>query len=251
MSAIAQASDLARFYGGVHAVDSVSFAVAEGTSLGVIGPNGAGKTTLFGLLSGEIRPSGGRISLFGRDVTSWSVPRRAALGIGRTFQTPRAFPALTVRENIALAANGHSRAKFSLLRPVRTYRGLAREVAATAERFDFGPLLERPAMHLSHGELRQLDIMLALVSKPRLLLLDEPGAGLPVAERRHVTELLQRIARELTLLIIEHDMDIVHNVVDEVMVMHHGRVIATGTADEIRTNATVRDVFLGSFGRRS
>jgi branched-chain amino acid transport system ATP-binding protein len=250
VTAIVQVEQLARSFGGVRAVDGVSFVVAEGTSFGVIGPNGAGKTTLFGLLSGDIKPSGGQIRLFGQDVTRWGVPRRTALGVARTFQTPRGFPNLTVRENITLAASGHARSKYALLRPWRSYRATARLVADTADRFGFGSRLDRLATHLSHGELRQLDIMLALVANPRLLLLDEPAAGLPAAERRQVTEMLQQVAPELTLLIIEHDMEIVRNVVDEVMVMHHGQVIATGPPDVIRTDKTVQDVYLGAFGRR-
>jgi branched-chain amino acid transport system ATP-binding protein len=250
VTAIVQVENVARIYGGVRAVDDVSFEVAEGRSFGVIGPNGAGKTTLFGLLSGDIAPSHGHIRLFGRDVTRWGVPRRTALGVSRTFQTPRGFPNLTVRENVTLAASGHSRSKFSPLRPWRTYRATARRVEETADRFGFGSRLDRLAVHLSHGELRQLDIMLALVANPRLLLLDEPAAGLPVAERRQITEMLQAVAGELTLLIIEHDMEIVRNVVDEVMVMHHGQVIASGPPDVIRTDQTVQDVYLGAFGRR-
>jgi branched-chain amino acid transport system ATP-binding protein len=245
-----QVEQLARGFGGVRAVDGVSFEVAEGRAFGVIGPNGAGKTTLFGLLSGDIRPSSGRIRLFDHDVTRWSTPRRTSLGVARTFQTPRGFPDLTVRENITLAATGHSASKFSLLRPWWTYRATRRVVEETAERFGFGSRLDRLAVHLSHGELRQLDIMLALVAKPRLLLLDEPAAGLPVAERRQVTEMLLQLRGEVTLLIIEHDMEIVRNVVDEVMVMHHGQTIASGPPEVIRTDQTVQEVYLGSFGRR-
>jgi branched-chain amino acid transport system ATP-binding protein len=250
VSAVVKIESLSRHFGGVHAVDGVSFAVEEGAKFAVIGPNGAGKSTLFALLAGDLRPSSGTIGLFGRDVTRWSSPRRAGLGVGRTFQTPRAFPDLTVRQNVAIAAAAHSRSKFALHRPWRSYRAVNETVEEMTAQFGFGDRLDQLAVHLSHGELRQLDIMLALATRPKMLLLDEPAAGLPLAERRQVTELLQQIsADELTLLIIEHDMDIVRSVVDEVMVMSNGKVIASGPPDVIRTNQTVQDVYLGTFGR--
>ncbi len=172
------AEHLSRRFRGVTAVADVSLRVPAGARFGIIGPNGAGKTTLFNLLSGELRPSAGRVALFGRDVTRLRPYHRAALGLGRTFQVTRVFSDLTVLENLTLALHGLDRSKLSLLRPWRSYRGLTAEAAELAGRFGLAGRLTAVAAELSHGEVRELEVLLALALKPRVLLLDEPAAGL-------------------------------------------------------------------------
>ena len=171
------ADHLWRRFRGVTAVADVSLRVAEGARFGIIGPNGAGKTTLFNLLSGELRPSSGRVALFGQDITALRPYRRAALGLGRTFQITRVFSDLTVLENLTLALHGLSRTKLSLLRPWRRYRDKTEEAAELAASFGLAGRLGTRASELSHGEIRELEVLLALALKPRVLLLDEPAGG--------------------------------------------------------------------------
>ena len=171
------ADHLWRRFRGVTAVADVSLRVAAGARFGIIGPNGAGKTTLFNLLSGELRPTTGSVALFGRDITALRTYRRAALGLGRTFQITRIFSDLTVLENLTLALHGLSRSKLSLLRPWRSYRAKMAEAAELAASFGLAQRLAAPASDLSHGEVRELEVLLALALKPRVLLLDEPAAG--------------------------------------------------------------------------
>ena len=172
------ADHLWRRFRGVTAVADVSLRIAEGARFGIIGPNGAGKTTLFNLLSGELRPSSGSVTLFGRDITALRPYRRVALGLGRTFQITRVFSDLTVLENLTLALHGLSRTKLSLLRPWRRYRDKMEEAAELAASFGLAQRLGTRAAELSHGEIRELEVLLALALKPRVLLLDEPAAGL-------------------------------------------------------------------------
>jgi branched-chain amino acid transport system ATP-binding protein len=213
---------------------------------GIIGPNGAGKTTLFNVISGEVKPTGGRIKLFGRDITRKSPAARVALGLGRTYQITRTFNTLTVRENLTLGTHGLSRSKFSMLRPWRSYADRSKEVEDLAERFGLSDRLDSPAADLSHGEIRQLEVALALALKPRLLLLDEPGAGLSPGERVSMRNVLRRLPEDLTLVMIEHDMDLVRDVVNRITVLHFGRVVAEGLSAEIQNHPQVREIYLGS-----
>jgi len=241
---------LSRRFRGVTAVADVSLEVAAGARFGIIGPNGAGKTTLFNLLSGELRPSAGSVALFGRDVTRLRPYRRAALGLGRTFQVTRVFSDLTVLENLTLALHGLSRSKLSLLRPWRGYRGLTAEAAEFAARFGLAGRLTAVAAELSHGEVRELEVLLALALKPRVLLLDEPAAGLSPAERVDIQALLTALPPELTLIMIEHDIDVLRTVVDSAAVLHLGALVVQGPIQEIQDDERVRELYLGRGARR-
>jgi branched-chain amino acid transport system ATP-binding protein len=235
-----------RRFGGVTALSEVSLVVAPGARHGIIGPNGAGKTTLFNVISGELGATSGTIRLFGHDITRMSPPRRVALGLGRTYQITRTFNHLTVRENLTLAVHGLRRSKFAMLKPWASYRERRGEVEALAEQLGLASRLETVASDLSHGEVRQLEVALALALKPRLLLLDEPGAGLSPGERVSIRELLRGLPEELTMVMIEHDMDLVRDVVNRITVLHFGQVVAEGTTQEIQGDETVREVYLGS-----
>jgi branched-chain amino acid transport system ATP-binding protein len=210
----------------------------------VLGPNGAGKSTLFNLIAGADRPTTGSIELFGRDVTALGARQRTRMGLSRTFQTSRLLRGLTVEDNLYLAAIGVTGGRLSLLRSRRDAQA-RRRAAETAESVGMGERLATLAGDLSHGEQRQLEIGLALIAEPRLLLLDEPAAGLSRAERQLLTQLLLSLDRDVTLLLIEHDMDVALTVAERVTMMHDGVVIVDGTPAEIRADQRVHDLYLG------
>jgi branched-chain amino acid transport system ATP-binding protein len=239
------ADHLYRRFRGVTAVTDVSLNIPGGARFGIIGPNGAGKTTLFNMLSGELRPTSGRVALFGRDITRLRPYRRVALGLGRTFQITRVFGDLTVMENLTLALHGLSRAKLSLLRPWRSYRAVNREAEELAASFGLAGRLSTRASELSHGDTRELEVLLALALKPRVLLLDEPAAGLSPAERVNISTLLRSLPAALTLVMIEHDIDLLRGVVDSAAVLHHGALVVEGTMREIQQDERVRELYLG------
>jgi branched-chain amino acid transport system ATP-binding protein len=240
-----------RHFGGVAAVDRVSLAVAPGARHGIIGPNGAGKTTLFTLISGEMPVTAGRISLFNSDITSMSPARRVGLGLGRTYQITRTFAQLTVQENLTLAVFGLRSSKFSMLKPWTRYPEQVAIVNDLANEFELSHRRETLAADLSHGELRQLDVALALALRPRVLLLDEPGAGLSPRERVMMRRLLQQLPADLTMVIIEHDMELISQVVERMTVLHLGRVVAEGTTAAIQADEGVREIYLGGRGNRN
>jgi branched-chain amino acid transport system ATP-binding protein len=233
-----------RRFGGLHAVREVTLDVADGERRAILGPNGAGKTTLFNVISGDMSPSSGTVELFGRDVTHLPARRRAKIGLARTYQQSRMLMGVKVEDAIYLSIlgvrNGH-------LRPVvlpkdRQLRGQAR---VAAERVAIDHKLSELVGNLSHGEHRQLAIAMALAAEPKVMMLDEPAAGLSRGERQLLTDLLQGLDRSITLILIEHDMDVALNVAERVTMMHDGRVIVEGTPDEIRGNEVVHDLYLG------
>lgn len=239
------ASGLGKRYGGVQAVDDISLTLAPGERMGVIGPNGAGKTTLFKMIAGDVPPSAGRIELFGRDVTRLSTARRARLGVGRTFQVSNLFREMSVLDNVRVAARGGS----SKARVFWRTQGLSDEVSRTSME-----MLESVGLYgrrddtvgdLSHGEQRQLEIAMALVTEPRLLLLDEPAAGLSAVERTTLRRLIEELPRTLPILLIEHDMTLALGLTDRVMCMENGHHIVTGTPEEVREHPTVKEIYLG------
>src|SRR5213083_1145403 len=237
---------VSKAFGGLRAVDDVALAVRAGERRALIGPNGAGKTTLFNLISGELPASSGTITLFGRDVTRAAAHRRAALGLARTFQITNVFSSLTVLENCLLAVQALSPVKLAMHRPLGRYADLHARARTTLEAVGLADRAGATAQHLSHGEQRQLEIGLALAGTPRLLLLDEPTAGLSPAESRQMAQLLATLDPAMTVLIIEHDMDIALEVARAVTVLHYGRVIADGTREEIRAHPMVREIYLGA-----
>jgi branched-chain amino acid transport system ATP-binding protein len=226
-------------------VEGVTLSVQAGERRALIGPNGAGKTTLFNLISGTLPLSGGAISLFGQDVTRAPAHRRAALGLARTFQITNLFPDLTVLENCLLAVQALLPVKFSMLRPVTAYGHLRERARAMLEAVGLEAVAAARVNVLSHGEQRQLEIALALAGRPRVLLLDEPTAGLSPAESRLMAALLARLDPAITVLMIEHDMDIALELSPTVTVLHYGRVIADGSREEIRADPQVREIYLG------
>ena len=234
-----------RRFGGVHAVRDVDLEIRPGERRAILGPNGAGKTTLFNVISGEFGPTSGSIELFGRDVTSEPGRKRARLGLSRTFQTSKLFLGLTVEDNLYLAVlgvrDGHMRIVRS--RKDAQMRERAREMAGVV---GLQEVLDREVGELSHGEQRQLELGMARATGPKLMMLDEPAAGLSRAERVRLTELLLDLDPEITLILIEHDMDVALGVAEWVTMMHNGTVLVEGTPEEIRANQTVHELYLGS-----
>jgi branched-chain amino acid transport system ATP-binding protein len=239
-------TELSKAFGGLKAVENVALSVVPGERRALIGPNGAGKTTLFNLISGDLPPTGGRITLFGQDVTHLPPHRRAALGLARTYQITNLFPSLTVLENLLLAAQALERTKLVLLRRVTSYAHLYARSRAVLESVGLRDKEGEVVKNLSHGEQRQMEIAMALACQPRLLLLDEPTAGLSPGESRLMTELLKRLNGEITLIVIEHDMDVAFALTDRVTVLHNGSVVADGSRDEVKADPLVREIYLGS-----
>jgi branched-chain amino acid transport system ATP-binding protein len=237
---------LTHSFGGLQALDEVTLRAGAGERLVVLGPNGAGKTTLFNAVTGLIRPRAGRIRLFDRDVTHLAPHRRARLGLGRTFQITTLFPRLTVLDSVLLAVQGADGARFALHRPASAYPRL---FEAAERLLDEWGLLHRghvTTRHLSYGEQRQLELVLALAARPRVLLLDEPTAGLSPGETAAVTAMIERFPRDVTILLIEHDMDVALALAERVIVLFQGRVLAEGTRDAIRADPRVAEIYLGA-----
>jgi branched-chain amino acid transport system ATP-binding protein len=236
---------IGRRFGGVVAVSGVDLEVGAGERRAILGPNGAGKTTLFNLISGEFPPSAGTVELFGRDVTSTPARTRAHMGLSRTFQTSRLFGGLSVEDNLYLAVLG---VRDGHLRLVKTKADaeIYNRARAMAEAVGLGDRLDVLVAELSHGEQRQLEVGMARVAEPQLMMLDEPAAGLSRAERVNLTEMLLALDPQVTLILIEHDMDVALRVAEWVTMMHDGRVIVEGTPSDIRANETVHALYLGS-----
>jgi branched-chain amino acid transport system ATP-binding protein len=237
---------IGRRFGGLRAVDGVDLAVAPGERRAILGPNGAGKTTLFNVISGEFPPSDGTIELFGSDVTYDPPRKRARMGLARTFQQSRLFLGLSVDDNLYLAALGVRTGHTFPFRSAKRDAPLRAEARTTAEAVGLRHRRGTLVNELSHGEQRQLEIGMARASTPKLMMLDEPAAGLSPTERQALTELLLALDPGITLLIIEHDMDVALRVAQRVTIMHDGRIVAEGTPAEIRANQMVHELYLGS-----
>jgi branched-chain amino acid transport system ATP-binding protein len=251
MSAVASSSPclelegVSRRFGGLKAVDSVSLTVQPGERRALIGPNGAGKTTLFNVISGETRPTAGRIVLFGEDVTALPPHARAARGMARTFQITKLFPDLTVLENVLLACEALDRRKFSVFRPLLSHQDLVARAEELLARFGLAAFRTEDARHLSYGDQRKLEVALSMAGRPRLLLLDEPMAGLSSEESHSMLALLRELDPATAVLLIEHDMDIAFGFAERVTVLAQGRVLADGHRDEIAANRQVQEIYLG------
>ena len=237
--------DVTVAYDALRAVDGVTLAVPIGQRRAIIGPNGAGKTTLFNAISGVVLPTAGQVTFNGRDMTRMPPHRRARLGISRTFQITNLFPSLSVEDNMVLALRGGSRRKFSLFgtstRDAQEETRLGEALAAARLHTQAGTRVRE----LSYGEQRQLELALAIVVSPRLVLLDEPAAGLSPAERRIVADVIRALPRTLTIVLIEHDMDLALGLADHVTCLHEGRVLIEADPDAIRRDARVQEVYLG------
>ncbi len=244
-SSAIEVDQLTKDFGGLRAVDSVSLRVAAGERRVLIGPNGAGKTTLFHCVTGTLRPSAGHVWLFGRDVTRVPEHRRTALGMGRTFQMSNVFADLSLLENLALAVLGTDRRKWVMHRPVGTFDHVGARARQGLELVGLAHRQHDAARLLSYGERRQLELALALSGDPRVLFLDEPCAGLSPGERQQISRMIGALPREITVLMIEHDMDVALGLADRVTVLHRGRVILDGTPGEVQRNPEVREVYFG------
>jgi branched-chain amino acid transport system ATP-binding protein len=236
--------DVTRRYGGVRAVDGVSLEVPRGERHAIIGPNGAGKTTLFKLVSRLEPVSGGRIELFGTDITRLSAHRVARLGLGRTYQITQLFPQLTVIENVMLAVLGSRSGKFTMFRSALRKGEHLERAEETLERVGLGGLGGHVAAELGHGQQRQLEVGLALAADPKLVLLDEPAAGLSAADRESIGDLVSGLSKQITVLLIEHDMELALGLADRVSCLDNGALVASGTPEEIKADERVQEVYL-------
>jgi len=240
-----QVTDLAKRFDGIVATDHLSLSVAAGDLHAIIGPNGAGKTTLISQLSGQLMPDTGRIHFAGHDITGLPMYRRSRLGLARSFQITSLFLDLSVLDNVALAVQAHAGHSFRFWREARSEPELREPARAALQRVGLSERAEWPAFVLSHGEHRLIELAMALAGQPRMLLLDEPMAGLGPDESTRMVELLRALKEELTILLVEHDMEAVFALADRITVLVYGRVIASGAPANIRANAAVREAYLG------
>ena len=237
---------VSRHFGGLKAVDDVTLTVQPGERHALIGPNGAGKTTLFNVISGEPPATGGRIALSGTDVTRMPPHRRAALGIARTFQITKLFTNLTVMENLLLACAALDGRKLVVHRGMASYADLTGRAAGLVEQFGLAGRTHDYARNLSYGDQRKLEVALSMAGKPRVLLLDEPMAGLSAGESQSMHAILEKIDRSIAVLLIEHDMDIAFAFAERVTVLHQGRVLTEGLRHEVSANPAVQQIYLGT-----
>lgn len=236
-----EVAGLAKSFGSLLVARNIHLRIAPGERRGLIGVNGAGKTTLFNMIAGELKPDRGTIRLFGDEISSDSIIQRTLKGLGRTYQVSTLVPSVTVRENLALA-RGDGRLP-SLWQPWQSR--LDDHLMSTADQLGLTPVLDEAVANLSYGTLRQLELAMVMAQKPRLLLLDEPAAGLSHAERQVLQDILQNLPQEVTLLMIEHDMAMVLSLSDHISVLHQGEIYTEGTPDEIAAHEGVRDIYLG------
>jgi branched-chain amino acid transport system ATP-binding protein len=238
--------DLNKAFGGLRVTVTVNLTVEPGERRLIIGPNGAGKTTLFNLITGELRADSGRILLFGRDLIGIAARRRTHLGLARTYQIITLFPGETLTRNITLSLLGLSRLRWNPLVRLDGQRDLLDQAHATLVRVGLEHLADRPVAQTSYGERRRVEIAMALAQDPKVLLLDEPFAGLSVEERRDVLSMISSIPREVTIVMIEHDMDVALEFAERITVLHFGQVIVEGTRAEVVQHPRTKEIYLGN-----
>ena len=243
---VLELKSLCKSFDGLQAVRDVTLQIMPGDRKAIIGPNGAGKTTLFNVITGIYPATSGHVVLFGSDVTSWPSHRRTALGMARTFQVTSLFPKLTVLDNVLLAIEGLRRSKFVMWRFLSSYKEVYEKAYHLLEQAGFLDRMDLEVRNLSHGEQRQLEIVLGLASDPKILLLDEPAAGLSSGESTEMTAFLMKLDPRLAILLIEHDMDVVFDVADQISVLHFGGVLETGTPEQIHGSKKVQEIYLGT-----
>ncbi len=236
---------LTKSFGGLIATNRVDFQIREGETHAIIGPNGAGKTTLLAQLAGDLHPDAGTIAFAGREITALAAPARSRLGLARSFQITSVFRDFTALDNVALAVQAHAGHSFRFWRPARREAVLRAPARAILDSVGLGARADVLAANLAHGEQRQLEIAMVLATRPRLLLLDEPMAGMGLEESQRMIELIRTLKGAQTILLVEHDMDAVFALADRISVMVYGRIIASGAPEEIRSNAEVREAYLG------
>ena len=236
---------LVKRFGGLTATDHVDFDVLPGEVHAIIGPNGAGKTTLISQLAGELQPDAGRIEFNGRDISGETVPARSMLGLGRSYQISQVFREFTALENVMLAVQAHAGSSFSFLHPAMSEAALTGPAAAALELVGLGSRLSQPAASMAHGEHRQLELAMTLATSPKLLLLDEPMAGMSQSESESMIALLKSLKGKYAMALVEHDMDAVFALADRITVLVYGKVIACGAPADIRNDPAVKDAYLG------
>ena len=244
MSALA-VRNLTKSFGGLRVTSGVDLAVEPGERRLIIGPNGAGKTTLFNLITGELRPDGGSVSLFDRDITRVPSRRRFHLGIARTYQIITLFPGETLLRNVTLALLGRSRRRWNPFVRLSRQESLVTRAREILARVALDHLADRPLAQTSYGERRRVEVAMALAQDPRVLLLDEPFAGLSIDERRDVLRLVTNIPRDVTIVMIEHDMDVALDFAERITVLHFGEVVVEGTRGEVVAHPRTREIYLG------
>ena len=249
MTKLLEVDELSKSFGGVTAVDRVSFDLATGQILAMIGPNGAGKSTCFNLINGQLLPDSGRVRIDGHDAVGLKPRQIWKLGLGRTFQITATFASMTVLENVQTALASHYRKSRSLLQSVKNL--FIEESFEILKRVGIEDQIHRVCGILSYGDLKRVELAMALTNRPRLLLMDEPTAGMAPAERRSLMELLAAIVgdQNIGVLFTEHDMDVVFNHADRILVLNRGKLIARGTPQEVRENKKVQEVYLGTNSR--
>jgi len=243
--ALLQVRGLSKSFGALRATDAIDFDVREGETHAMIGPNGAGKTTFIAQLSGDLQPDSGRVRFAGEDVTQLSAPARSHKGLARSFQITSIYREFTALDNVALAVQAHTGHSFRFWRPARAEAALREPARAVLEQVGLGARAGVFAANLAHGEQRQLEVAMALATRPRLLLLDEPVAGMGAEETQQMISFLAGLKGRKTMLLVEHDMDVVFSLADRISVLVYGRIIATGAPEEIRANPEVRAAYLG------
>lgn len=243
--AILETINIEKRFGGLIANQRISIKIEEGLITSVIGPNGAGKTTLFNIMTGFYKPDRGRILFRGQDITGWPIHKIVDLGIARSFQVLNIFNEISPFENIRLAVQSRKKKSFHFLRSTRDFDDMNQETEAVLSEIGLSSVKNTPTKQLSYGNKRILEIGIALASQPQLLLMDEPTSGLPSAETERIRDFIKKISERLTVVVIEHDMNVVLTVSDSITVLHQGRVIAQGTPEEIRSNDQVQDAYLG------
>jgi branched-chain amino acid transport system ATP-binding protein len=239
---------LSKSYGGLQVLKNISFTAKTGERLAIIGPNGAGKTTLFGVLGGQLDPTDGRVYLSGQDITNLTPYRRLHLGLARSFQINNLFLRLTLMDNILLAIKGSRYPHFRIFHSVKSDRDLFADAQGLLELMGLWEMRLAPVTALSYGDQRRLEIAFAFASNPKLVLLDEPSAGLTTADAMAFADTIRKSLKDTVLIFCAHDMDLVFELADRVMVLHYGEIICEGTCDEIKRDLRVREIYLGNEG---
>ncbi|MBI3536164.1 MAG: ABC transporter ATP-binding protein [Chloroflexi bacterium] len=240
--------NLQKHFGGIAALAGVTLDVNDGARQAIIGPNGAGKSTLFNVIAGELPPTSGRVFLNGRDVTRLPVHARANLGLGHTFQRNNLFVGLAVLENVQLAVQHHRRVAAQMFTRARSFAHIVAESESLLERVGLKEVRDQRVNQLSYGQQRALEVALALAGNPQVMLFDEPTAGMSPAETNEMVKLIAALPRTLTMLIVEHDMDVVFSVADRIAVLHYGQMIVEGAPSEVRANPLAQEIYLGASG---
>jgi len=237
--------ELSKNFGGVEALKDVTFAAETGERLAIIGPNGAGKTTLLNVVNGQHSANSGHIYFMGQDITGLPVHKRAHLGIARAFQASTLFPSMSVFNNLLLAIHGMRPSRRHMFRSFKTYTAYGSEAERHLKSVNLWEKKDDMVSDLSHGEQKRLEIAMSLALEPKLLLLDEPSAGLTTGESVDVSAILRNLGPTITILIVAHDMDLVFGIADHILVLHYGEVLCSGTPDDVQCNVKVREIYMG------